>query len=147
MDTRAGAVLIRPFEPPDEAAVIDLWDRCHLLRPWNDPHKDIARKRLVQPDLLLVAVEPADGRIVAAVMVGYDGHRGYINYLAVDPAARRRGLGRRMMHEAEQRLLALGCPKVNLQVRTENLEVLAFYEALGYTDDRIVGMGRRLIPD
>lgn len=147
-------IRVRVFEPDDETAVVDLWDRCGLLRPWNDPHKDIARKRLVQPDLLLVAVDEtavagdAAGRgIVAAVMVGYDGHRGWINYLAVDPRARRRGLGRRMMREAEQRLLALGCPKVNLQVRLENLEVLKFYEALGYTDDRVVGMGRRLIPD
>ncbi len=151
-------IRVRVFEPADEAAVVALWDRCGLLRPWNDPHKDIARKRAVQPDLLLVAVEPADGdtaatravsegRVVAAVMVGYDGHRGWINYLAVDPAARRRGLGRRMMHEAEQRLVALGCPKINLQVRAENLEVLAFYEALGYTDDKVVSLGRRLIPD
>ena len=82
---------IRPFQPEDEAAVIALWERCKLTRPWNDPKKDVARKLGVQRELFLVGVEA--GSIVAAVMAAYDGHRGSVNYLAVDPQHRRRGHG------------------------------------------------------
>ena len=138
-------VQIRPLEPGEEDAVAALWQRCGLSRPWNDPHRDIQRKRAVQPDLLLVAV--ADGRVVGTVMVGYDGHRGWINYLAVDPDLQRRGLGRRLMQEAEQRLAAMGCPKVNLQVRTSNVAVLAFYRSIGYVQDDVVSLGKRMIDD
>ncbi len=84
---------IRSFQDSDEAAVIQLWDRCGLLRPWNDPRKDIARKKRMQRDLILVGT--VDGEIVAAAMGGYDGHRGWINYLAVDPNRRRQGPRRR----------------------------------------------------
>jgi ribosomal protein S18 acetylase RimI-like enzyme len=87
------------------------------------------------------------GRVVATVMAGYDGHRGWINYLAVDPDHRGEGHGRTMMEAAETRLLALGCPKVNLQVRTDNPDAVAFYELLGYSVDPVVSMGRRLISD
>ena len=85
----------------------------------------------------------ADGYLAGSVMVGYDGHRGWVNYLAVDPAWQGRGLGRMLMDEAEQRLLALGCPKVNLQVRTSNEHVVAFYRHLGYGTDDVVSMGKR----
>ncbi len=136
---------IRPFEDADEAAVIALWLRCGLLRPWNDAHKDIARKRRVQPELFLVGI--IDGAIVAAVMAGYDGHRGWVNYLAVDPARRRSGLGRTMMVEVERRLRSLGCAKVNLQIRHENREAIAFYERIGFTEDQVVSFGKRLEPD
>ena len=77
---------IRPFQPADEAAVIALWEACKLTRPWNDPRKDIARKLAVQPELFLVGT--VDGEIVATVMAGYEGHRGWVNYLAVAPRAR-----------------------------------------------------------
>ncbi|MEM8807404.1 MAG: GNAT family acetyltransferase [Cyanobacteria bacterium P01_G01_bin.38] len=136
---------IRAFERADKAAVVDLWRRCGLLRPWNDPHKDIARKLLVQPESFLVGV--IDGQIVAAVMAGFEGHRGWINYLAVDPGHQRQGYGRRLMAEAEARLLALGCPKINLQIRCDNLEAIKFYQRLGFSQDAAVSFGKRLIHD
>ena len=136
---------IRPFEADDEPAVIALWERCKLTRPWNDPRQDIARKLGVQRELFLVGTE--NGRIVAAVMAGYDGHRGSVNYLAVDPQLRRRGHGRALMRRVEELLLAHGCPKVNLMVRSANAEVIAFYRQLGYAPDEVVALGKRLISD
>ena len=136
---------IRPFEADDEPAVIALWERCKLTRPWNDPRQDIARKLGVQRELFLVGTE--NGRLVAAVMAGYDGHRGSVNYLAVDPQLRRRGHGRAMMRRVEELLLAHGCPKVNLMVRSANAEVIAFYRQLGYAPDEVVALGKRLISD
>lgn len=136
---------IRAFSLQDEPAVIALWERCGLLRPWNDPHKDILRKLCVQPELFLVG--EVNGRIVATVMAGYEGHRGWINYLAVDPDYQRRGLGRRILARAEELLLELGCPKINLQVRATNHQVVEFYRKLGYGIDEVVSMGKRLIHD
>ncbi|CAN5883419.1 GNAT family acetyltransferase [soil metagenome] len=136
---------IRPFQPANEAAVVSLWMACDLVRPWNDPRKDIARKLQMQPELFLVGAE--DEKIVGTVMVGYEGHRGWINYLAVSPEQQGRGLGRELMEEAETRLRALGCPKINLQVRTGNPKVRAFYEAIGYTLDEVVSFGKRLESD
>ena len=124
---------IRPFREADEAPVVALWQACGLTRPWNDPHKDIARKLQVQRELFLVAED--EGRIVASVMAGYEGHRGWVNYLAVDVAHRRGGLGADLMRKVEDLLLARGCPKVSLLVRTSNVDVLAFYRALGYAQD------------
>ena len=88
-----------------------------------------------------------DGQVVASVMGGYEGHRGWINYLAVDPEHQRQGLGRRMMEEVEKRIRALGSPKINLQVRTSNTDVIRFYESIGYKLDDVVGMGKRLVED
>jgi len=139
------ALTIRSFQPPDESSVVQLWQNCGLVVPWNDPHRDIARKLSVLPELFLVALQ--DERIVGSVMAGYDGHRGWINYLAVDPAQRRRGIGRRLMDEAEWLLRALGCPKINLQVRTANGEALGFYNGIGYRQDDVVSMGKRLEAD
>jgi ribosomal protein S18 acetylase RimI-like enzyme len=136
---------IREFRLADEQAVIALWERCDLIRPWNNPHKDISRKLNVRPDLFLVAV--MDQAIVATVMAGYEGHRGWINYLAVAPEKQRRGLGRKMMGEVENRLRAAGCPKINLQMRSANTGVVAFYSALGYVVDDVVSMGKRLEAD
>ncbi len=137
---------IGPFVPADEAAVIALWRRCGLVRPWNDPARDIARKRAEQPELFGV-LRDDDAGVVGTVMAGYDGHRGWINYLAVDPDRQRQGLGRRLMAWAEERLAARGCPKINLQVRQGNEAVLGFYAALGYADDRVVSLGKRLVHD
>lgn len=106
---------IRAFIREDESAVVALWRQCGLTRPWNDPHKDIARKLAVQPELFLVGV--VDGAVVASVMAGYEGHRGWVNYLAVAPASRGQGFGRVLMQHVEKELLARGCPKVNLLVR------------------------------
>jgi ribosomal protein S18 acetylase RimI-like enzyme len=136
---------IRAFRIDDEEAVIALWRQCDLVRPWNDPRKDIARKRKVRPDLFLVG--DSDGAIAATVMAGYEGHRGWINYIAVAPDRRRQGLGRAMMDEAERLLREAGCPKINLQIRRPNTEVIAFYAALGYGEDDVVSMGKRLEPD
>ncbi|MBC7481396.1 MAG: GNAT family acetyltransferase [Rhizobacter sp.] len=136
---------IRPYEATDEAAVIALWHECGLTRPWNDPRRDIARKLTVQPELFLIGTTGAGP--VATVMVGFDGHRGWVNYLAVAPSHRHRSIGRVLMQEAERLLTALGCPKLNLQVRSSNTEVIAFYRALGYAPDDVVSMGRRLIAD
>jgi ribosomal protein S18 acetylase RimI-like enzyme len=138
-------VQIRPFEPRDEERVVDLWSRCGLVRPTNDPRKDIRRKLKVRPDLFLVGL--VDGRLVATVMAGYEGHRGWINYLAVDPSLRRRGLGREILGEAERRLRATDCPKINLQVRSTNSEVLEFYRRVGYLPDDVVSLGKRLEHD
>jgi ribosomal protein S18 acetylase RimI-like enzyme len=136
---------IRPFAPADEDAVVALWEAAGLTRPWNDPHRDIARKLQVRPEWLLVA--EAGTVIVGTVMAGYDGHRGWVNYLAVSPTRRRAGLGRALMAEAERMLAEAGCPKVNLQLRAGNDEALAFYAALGYARDDVVSLGRRLEHD
>jgi ribosomal protein S18 acetylase RimI-like enzyme len=136
---------IRPFQMADEEAVVALWERCGLTRPWNDPRKDIRRKARTQPDLFLVGV--LDGEIVATAMVGYEGHRGWIQYLGVDPRRQRLGLGRAIMAEAERLLRAVGCPKINLQVRTSNTGVIEFYKRLGFALDDVVSMGKRLEHD
>lgn len=133
---------IGTFSEEDEEEVIALWERCDLLRPWNDPKRDIARKLLVQRELFLVG--KIDGKIVATVMAGYEGHRGWVNYLAVDSGFRKQGLGRTLMEEAERRLVEIGCPKVNLQVRNENEAAVAFYERLGFERSPVVSMGKRL---
>ncbi len=136
---------IRSFASADTESVIALWRACELVRPWNDPRRDIERKLEVEPELLLVGV--LDGRIVGTVMAGYEGHRGWLNYLAVDPDHRGRGYGRLLVHSAEERLASRGCPKVNLQVRTENAAAIGFYQHLGYRVDDVVSMGRRLVED
>ena len=138
-------MLIRPFETSDEDAVVALWERCGLTRPWNDPRKDIRRKLRVRPDHFLVGV--MDGEIAATVMVGYEGHRGWIQYLGVDPRRQRTGLGRAIVAEAERLLRAEGCPKINLQVRTSNVGVIEFYKRLGFGMDDVVSMGKRLEHD
>ena len=136
---------IRPFLLADEPAVIALWEECRLTRPWNDPRKDIARKLAVQPELFLVGV--IDEAVMASVMAGYEGHRGWVNYLAVAPRFRGRGHARALMQHVEALLLQRGCPKVSLLVRNSNREALAFYRHLGYVQDESVSLGKRLIPD
>jgi ribosomal protein S18 acetylase RimI-like enzyme len=136
---------IRPFQPADESAVLELWRQCDLLRPWNDPHKDIQRKLQVRPDLFLVGT--LDGRIVASVMAGYEGHRGWINYLAVAPEHQRQGLARVLLFEAERKLHEAGCPKINLMVRKSNTAVVEFYQHLGYVVEDVVSLGKRLEKD
>jgi ribosomal protein S18 acetylase RimI-like enzyme len=139
------SVRIRPFADADETAVVALWHAAGLVRPWNDPHRDIARKKQVQRDLFLVADD--GGAVVGTAMAGYDGHRGWVYYVAVAPERQGSGLGALLMAEAEARLLALGCPKVNVQVRSGNEPVAAFYDRLGYAPDGATGLGKRLIPD
>jgi ribosomal protein S18 acetylase RimI-like enzyme len=136
---------IRPFRRADEAQVVALWQACGLTRPWNDPHKDIERKLAVQPELFLVGQR--EERVVATVMAGYDGHRAWMYYLAVAPGLQGQGLGSRLVQHVEGEMLARGCPKVNLLVRSTNAQVLAFYRKLGYAQDEAVPLGKRLIPD
>ncbi|MBA4192306.1 MAG: GNAT family acetyltransferase [Planctomycetaceae bacterium] len=145
MSNASQAAVVRPYREVDEKTVITLWSRCGLLRLRNDPRKDIARKIAVSPNLFLVAVvawEP-----VGTVMAGYEGHRGWINYLAVPPSHRRQGIGRLLMAESERLHRAAGCPNVNLQVRSENTEVLTFYRRLGYAVDDVLSLGKRIVED
>ena len=137
--------VIRPYQPQDEAAVLQLWLQCNLVVPQNNPERDIKRKLRVNPEWFLVGI--IGGHIVATCMAGYEGHRGWINYLAVSPQHRRQGIGRRIMEEAEKRLRFAGCPKINLQLRETNEEVIKFYTRIGYTRDPVVSMGKRLEPD
>ncbi|GAA5163319.1 GNAT family acetyltransferase [Viridibacterium curvum] len=136
---------IRVFRPEDEAAVIALWEACGLTRPWNDPRRDIARKLAVDPELFFVG--ELGGRVVASVMAGYEGHRGWVNYLAVAPALQGQSLGRQLMAHVETALIERGCPKINLQIRSSNAAVLAFYRSLGYGQDDVISLGKRLIAD
>ncbi|MEE9333370.1 MAG: GNAT family acetyltransferase [Granulosicoccaceae bacterium] len=136
---------IRTFTANDTDTVIQLWQDCGLTRPWNNPALDIERKLKVDSDLFLVGVQGS--HLVATLMGGYDGHRGWVNYLAVSPNCQGAGLGRLIMENFEARLLQRGCPKINLQIRSGNQSVIDFYNAIGYSDDNAVSMGKRLIPD
>ena len=143
--TSSPTLHIRPYHAADEAAVVALWHTCGLTRPWNDPHLDIARKLTTQPELFLVGTIAAE--VVATAMVGFDGHRGWVYYLAVAASHRKLAIGRALMHEAERLLMERGCPKLNLQVRSTNAEVIAFYRGLGYAQDDVMSLGKRLIAD
>ena len=136
---------IRSFQPQDEPAVVALWHECGLTRPWNDPHRDIVRKLTEQPELFLVG--ELDRAVVATAMVGFDGHRGWVYYLAVAARCRKRAFGRLLMQEAERLLQARGCPKLSLMVRRSNTDVVEFYRKLGYVQDDVVALGKRLIHD
>ncbi len=138
-------IKIRPYQAADEAAVIELWGAGDLLRPQNDPRKDITRKLKVNPEWFLVA--ELDGKRVGVLMAGYEGRRGWINSFAVDPAHRKQGIGRALMAEAERLLRAAGCPKINLQVRHDNEDVVEFYRRLGYAVEPLICMGKRLETD
>ena len=137
--------MLRSYRPGDREALVSLWSICELTRPWNNPHRDIDRKLARDGDNLLVLEQ--GGQLIASVMVGYEGHRGWVNYLAVHPDHRRQGLGRLLMDVAERRLRDLGCAKVNLQVRASNKTATEFYRQVGYTVDDVVSLGRRLEDD
>ncbi len=139
------SLTIRTFTDSDRDAVVRLWRDCGLVHPQNDPHRDIDRKIADGLDYFLVAT--VDDAIVASVMGGYEGHRGWVNYLAVDPARRRRGIARQLMSELERRLRQVGCAKINLQIRSTNTSVMEFYRRIGYVQDEVVCMGRRLVDD
>jgi ribosomal protein S18 acetylase RimI-like enzyme len=136
---------IKPYHPDNQQAVINLWQACNLVVAWNDPIKDIQRKMLVDPDMFLIGELSED--IVATVMGGYEGHRGWINYLAVSPEHQRKGYARAMMQQVEVLIQQKGSPKINLQVRSNNIDVIQFYQAIGYDIENAVGLGKRLIPD
>lgn len=136
---------IREYDEADESALIALWERCGLFVPWNDPRQDIARKLREGRELFLVGL--VDDAIIASVMGGYDGHRGWLYYVAVAPEFQKRGYGRQIIEAIEARLIAKGCPKINLQVRAHNKKVIAFYEALGYIESDLISLGKRLEDD
>jgi len=140
-----GRMWIRPYRNEDESAVIALWGECGLVVPHNDPVADIRRKLKVAPELFLVGV--LDSQIIASVMAGYEGHRGWINYLAVAPDLQGNGYGRQIMEHAEQLLRERDCPKINLQIRSSNRKVIAFYQRLGFAVDDVLSMGKRLVVD
>jgi ribosomal protein S18 acetylase RimI-like enzyme len=134
---------IRSYESTDLDEVTALWRTVFPDTPaHNDPFTDIQSKMRIQPDLFFVAAE--DGKIVGTAMSGYDGHRGWVYYVAVHPDYRRRGIGSALMRMVESTLMEIGCPKLNLQIRAENEPVKAFYEALGYTVEDRISMGKRL---
>jgi len=134
---------IRPFEEDDLEDVVTLWETVFPNDPpWNEPRTVVRRKLGVQRELFLVG--HIDGRVVASVMGGFDGFRGWVYHLAVAPDLRRRGLGRRMMEVVESKLLDLGCPKINLQIRASNQGVFDFYRTLGYGPEDRVSMSKHL---
>lgn len=140
---------IAPLTPgsPDSAAVTRLWADCDLTRPWNDADADLARALEGTSSAVLVA-RPDDGtEIIGTVMVGHDGHRGWIYYLAVPPTHRGNGLGAALVAAAEDWVKEHGIPKVMLMVRAENAATLSFYERLGYADQGVSVLGRFLDPE
>src|ERR1041384_5172992 len=131
------ALKISDLTDADVPAVIALWQRCGLTRPWNDPASDIALARRGAHATILVA--RADNAIVASALVGHDGHRGWVYYVAVDPDHQRRDYGRAIMAASEDWLRAQGIEKIMLMVRPDNAQVRAFYDRLGYaTQERVI---------
>jgi len=139
------SLLIRPFKEGDEEALVSLWNMCKLTVPWNNPYKDIARKLKVQAELFLVGY--LEDKLIASVMAGYDGHRGWINYFAVHPDFQARGYGKQLMDNVENGLRELGCPKINLQIREGNDKVFTYYQKLGFVEEKRINMGKRLEDD
>jgi ribosomal protein S18 acetylase RimI-like enzyme len=134
---------IRPYEESDEGAVVVLWREVFPdAPPWNDPVQDIRRKLAVQRELFLVAT--VNAKLVGTAMGGYDGHRGWVYYVAVHPDHRRRGIGTALMKEIENRLAALDCPKLNLQVRGSDEDAVTFYKKIGFAIEERVSMGKLL---
>lgn len=136
---------IRLFQENDKPHVIELWKACDLTRPWNDPSKDIDRKMQFQPNLFFVGT--LGSNIIASAMAGYDGHRGSVFYLAIHPEHQSLGYGKQLMTHIENELIKLGCPKLNILVRSTNSRVLGFYNNVSYAKDEVVSLGKRLIPD
>jgi ribosomal protein S18 acetylase RimI-like enzyme len=136
---------IRLFDPKDEIQLIDLWVECGLVVPWNDPKKDIRRKFLNSPQLFFVG--EADGEIIASCMAGYDGHRGWVYYLAVKTKYQNQGIASLILSHSENALLKVGCPKIDLMVRNTNSEIISFYHKVGYKNDPVVVLSKRLQND
>ena len=136
---------VRAYRNDDREAVVALWQEAGLVRSWNDPYRDIDRK--VATDAAGFLVAEARGAVVGVVIAGYEGHRGWIQYLGVLPGRQREGIGRALIEAAVELLRERGCPKVNLQVRRSNAGVVAFYERLGFQEDEVTSMGLRLEKD
>ncbi len=136
------ALIIRKFELKDQDEVIALWRRVGVIRITNDPENDIVRKLEHSPDLFIVA--EIDGAIAGSIMIGYEGHRGWIYYLGVTPERQRTRIGSALMEKAEELLRELKCPKINLMVRRSNKGVLDFYKKIGFVEDEVICVGKRL---
>jgi ribosomal protein S18 acetylase RimI-like enzyme len=141
-NSRGPEMVIRTYHKEDQEAVVDLWMKCGLVVPHNNPISDIERKLKVNPEWFLVGV--IENEVMATCMAGYEGHRGWINYLAVRPDLQGQGFGKKIMDHAESLLTKAGCPKINLQIRSTNQKAIGFYESIGYKKDRVVSMGKRL---
>ena len=135
-------ISFRDIQAEDEESVVCLWKRCELTRDWNDPYKDIKFARDGVTSTVLVGI--VEGRIVASVMAGHDGHRGVLYYLAVDPEFQKRGYGKAAVAAAEAWLRERGVWKINLMVRSENENTGRFYERLGYEVNPVTSFGKRL---
>jgi ribosomal protein S18 acetylase RimI-like enzyme len=133
---------ISRYIPTYQTAVIDLWKKCDLIVSQNDPREDIQKKLDFQPELFFIAL--LKNKVIGSVMAGYDGHRGWLYYLAVLPEYQKRGYGRQLVEKAVNELRKLGCLKVNLQVRTGNASVVDFYKNLGFKEEERVSLGMRL---
>jgi ribosomal protein S18 acetylase RimI-like enzyme len=137
-------VRVRAFRVSDTEAVLSLWERSEISRPWLDLRAEIVEKVKRDRSLFLVA---EDARVVIGVVMGaYDGRRGWVYHLAVEPGRRHSGIGRLLMQGLEERMARMGVVKMNLQVRHDNVAVVGFYDALGYRDERLTSMGKRLRP-
>jgi len=130
------------YTPNYQKKVIDLWKESNLIVSQNDPVEDIQKKLAFQPELFFIAL--LDGKLVGSVMAGYEGHRGWLNYLAVLPSYQKRGYGRKLVERAIAELKRLGCLKLNVQIRESNASAVAFYEHLGFRNDHVVSLGLRL---
>jgi ribosomal protein S18 acetylase RimI-like enzyme len=130
------------YKPNFLNEVVELWKKCNLVTPENDPIEDIQKKVEFQPDLFLIGL--LDGKVVGSIMVGYEGHRGWINYLAIAPEFQKHGYGRKLVQKGIDKLIELCCLKVNLQVRNANVAVIDFYKHLGFCDDNVTSLGLRL---
>ena len=139
------SLLIRPFKEGDEEALVSLWNMCKLTVPWNNPYKDIARKLKVQSELFLMGY--LEDKLIASIMAGYDGHRGWINYFAVHPDFQSRCYGKQLMNNVENKLRELGCPKINLQIREGYDKVRSYYQKLGFVEGKRINMGKRIEDD
>ena len=133
---------IHAADPAERDATVALWELAGLTRPWNDPVRDFDLALSNPGSTILLARD--GGRLVGSVMVGFDGHRGWVYYLASNPDCRRRGIGRALMNAAEEWLRTRDCPKIQLMVRGDNQSARGFYDAIGYDIQDVVTIGRRL---
>ena len=134
---------VRPYRDKDRAAVAALWREVFPDDPaWNVPEEIIDRKLKIQPELFLIAED--EGKIIGTALGGFDGHRGWVHLVAVSHQYRRKGIGKALMDAVEKGLKEVGCPKLNLQVRGSNTEVVEFYKKLGYVVEDRVSMSKKL---
>lgn len=134
---------IIPYSNQYQTAVIDLWRQCNLIVPSNDPVEDNKKKIDFQPALFFIAL--LFDQVIGSIMVGYEGHRGWINYLAVLPTFQKQGYGKLLIIKAVTELRKMGCVKVNLQIRPDNLQAIGFYQHLGFKQEERISMSLRLV--